>query len=739
MKIGRRSFLSFIIGGAAGTALSPLPVKLTDDLSIWTQMWPWTPVPEDGEVSYANSVCTLCPGGCGISVRKVNNNRAVKIEGAQGYPGSNGNACILGLAGLQLLYSPTRVKSPMKKENGVWKEISWDAALAELTEKLGSLRDDRSHTLACISGSDQGTVPQLLKRFLTAYGSPNFMTVPSMQDNYSLTLKLMQGADGSAGFDLENANFILSFGSGLLDGWGAAVRVFKANSVWKENKSKVVQIEARLSNTAAKADQWIAAKPGTEAVFALGLANVIIQESLYNKEFVENNSAGFDQFKQIVEGFAPDKVAEITGIAADTIIALAKEFAGASNPLALCGKGQGDVPGSLHEFMAVHALNALVGNINKKGGVCAVPSPDYIQWPEAELDEIAQKGVATARVDGAGTEAFPNAKSLLNRLPQAIAAAEESPVQVLLVAGANPCYTIADTTAMKAAFDKIPFVVSFSSFMDETAQAANLILPNHGHLERYEDVPTPVGLTKPLIGLAQPILAPQCNTKHTGDVVIALAQALGGNVAAAFPWESYEACLTETMGDKWDALTENGFVEQESAEPGWEFATASGKFEFVSETCKAGGEKPVGQIALEGDENAYPLVLFPYSSIRLSNGFIGNPPFLTKTVPDTVLKGDKLVVEINPKTAKSRFLYLNEGDTAILSTPKGEVKVKVHLFDGIMPGYVGMPRGLGHTAYDNYLAGKGANVNAVMGPVEDPVSGLDAAWGIRVKLTNVPI
>jgi anaerobic selenocysteine-containing dehydrogenase len=193
------------------------------------------------------------------------------------------------------------------------------------------------------------------------------------------------------------------------------------------------------------------------------------------------------------------------------------------------------------------------------------------------------------------------------------------------------------------------------------------------------------------------------------------------------------------MGDKWDALTENGFVEPEFTEPGWEFATASGKFEFVSPACKAGGEKAAAQIAIEGDENAYPLVLFPYNSIRLANGFIANPPFLTKTVPDTVLKGNDLVVEINPKTAKSRFLYLNEGDTAILSTPKGEVKVRVHLFEGIMPGYVGMPRGLGHTAYDSYLAGKGANVNAVMGPVEDPVSGLDAAWGIRVKLTNVPI
>ena len=106
--------------------------------------------------------------------------------------------------------------------------------------------------------------------------------------------------------------------------------------------------------------------------------------------------------------------------------------------------------------------------------------------------------------------------------------------------------------------------------------------------------------------------------------------------------------------------------------------------------------------------------------MRLANDFIGNPPFLTKALEDTALKGDKVVVEINPKTAKSRFLYLNEGDQAILSTPKGEVKVRVHLSEGIMPGLVAMPRGLGHTAYDEYLAGKGVNFNEMIGPVEDP-------------------
>jgi anaerobic selenocysteine-containing dehydrogenase len=85
MKVDRRSFLSFVIGGAAGTALSPLPWKLMDDSSIWSQMWPWTPVPPDGEVVYEDSTCSLCPGGCGISVRKVDN-RAVKIEGKPGHP-----------------------------------------------------------------------------------------------------------------------------------------------------------------------------------------------------------------------------------------------------------------------------------------------------------------------------------------------------------------------------------------------------------------------------------------------------------------------------------------------------------------------------------------------------------------------------------------------------------------------------------------------------------------------------
>lgn len=740
MKIDRRSFLSLGIGAAAGTALSPLPWKLTDDISIWTQNWPWTPVPKVGEVSYVNSVSTLCPGGCGISVRKVDD-RAVKIEGMKGYPGNNGGICNLCLSGLQLLYGPTRVKTPLKRvgKRGErrWEKISWNEAISEVVKKLGGLRSEgQPHSVACISGSDRGTVPQLIKRFLTAYGSPNFMCTPSIQDSYELTLKRMHGVQAMAGFDAENADFVLSFGSGIIDGWGSSVRMFKANSIWRDKKVKVVQIEPRLSNTAAKSDQWIPINPGTEAALALGLAHVIIKESLYSIDFVNNYSSGFDDWKQLVlNGYGPDKVEKITGIDKSTITKLAKSFASASKSLAICGRGQGRTPGSLHEFIAVHALNALVGNINKEGGIWAIPEPDYIRWPEPEMDSVAKAGVQKERIDGAGSKEYPDAKYLLNRFPEVINSGKEYPVEALFILGANPCYTMPDSKFVKKAFDRIPFVVSFSSFMDETAEYSDLILPNHAHLERYEDVPTPVGLQKPVIGLSRPVVAPQLNTKHTGDVILFIAKALGGNIAEAFPWDSYEACLEETMGDKWKTMVENGFwTDPDFTAPSWAeaFETSTGKFEFTNHELKS-----VPQFSLikpEGDDKSYPLILMPYDSMRLANGFIGDPPFVIKTVEDTVLKGKDVFIEINPETAKAYGLA--EGMYAILVTPKGKAKVKVHLFDGIMPGILAIPRGLGHTAYDKYLAGKGINVNELIGPVEDPASGLDAAWGIRAKLTK---
>ncbi|MEJ2655639.1 MAG: molybdopterin-dependent oxidoreductase [Desulfobacterales bacterium] len=742
MKIGRRGFLSFVIGGAAGTALSPLPWKLMDDTSIWTQMWPWTPVPEDGEASYVNSVCTLCPGRCGITVRKIED-RAVKIEGMRGNPVNNGGICLLGLSGLQLLYGPTRIKSPLKRTGkrgqGKWDRISWKEAVSMVVEKLGDLRSKgRAHTVGMISGSDRGTVPHLFERFLTAYGSPNFFRMPSVRDSYELTLHIMQGVQALPGFDFKNADFILSFGSGIIDGWGSPVRMMRNFSAWRNTGAKVIQIEPRLSNTAAKSNKWIPINPGTEGALAMGLAHVIIKESLYDNGFIADYANGFDEWKRLViDKYDPDSVAAITGIDAGTIVALARSFANASNPLAICGRGDGTTPVGLSDCMAVHALNALAGSINNKGGIFAVSDLDYIHWPEIEMDAKAAVGMQHERLDGAGSRKYPNSRYLPNRLPEAILSETPYPLESLFIAGVNPLYTLMDTRPIEKAFEKIPFVVSFSSYMDETAQRADLILPNHIYLERYEDVPRPIGMLQPLISLAKPVVEPQLDTKHAGDVIIQMAKGLGGSLANSFPWESYYSCLKETLGEKWEIMVEKGFWSgSESMTKNLEtsFDTVSGKFEFINpDSGSAVQYKPV---AVEGDRKSYPLILIPYDSIRLApNSFVGDPPFAIKTVDDSVLKHNDVFVEINPKTA--RVAGLREGELVLLSTPIGAGKVRIHLFEGIIPGIVALPRGLGHTGSDDYLDGKGINVNALIGPVQDPDSGMDAAWGIRAKISKV--
>jgi anaerobic selenocysteine-containing dehydrogenase len=731
MKIDRRKFLSIgagtVAGIGAGTVLSPIPWKLIDDSSIWTQNWPWTPIPKGGKVTHENSVCTLCPGKCGITVRKVGD-RVVKIEGMDDHPVNGGGICLLGLSGAQLLYSPTRIKYPMKRVgargDGKFQRISWNEAIKDVASRLSKIRSDgRPDTLACIVGDDQGTVPELFKRFLTAYGSSNFIAAASMDDSYEMVLKILHGIDAKPGFDFENADHILSFGSGLMDGWGSPVRMFKANSLWKNNGCKVTQIEPRLSNTAAKADKWIPITPGTESLLAIGIAYVIIKDSLYDKNFIKYRTTGFDVFKQfIVNKYSLDEISRKTGVDKHTIENVAKNFANPNQKsIALCGRGKGAKPGSTIEFMAVHLLNVLKGNINKKGGIYISATPDYIRWPEVIKDTVAREGIQQERIDGAGTAKYPNTKYLLNQLPEVINSKNESPIQALFVSGANPLFTMSGIDEVKKAFGKIPYVVSFATYKDETSQYADIILPNHCFLERDEDVPTSFGLTKPVISMSKPVVAPQFNTKHVGDSLIQIAKALKGNIADSFPWKGYKECLRQTLGSMATPLEKQGFYQG----PGYmrPFAAPSNKFEFTAMIRY--NEEPE---APRRDD----LLLISYDSIRLASGPVGDPPFAIKTVSDTVLKGKYIFVEINPETAKK--LRLSQGQTAILSTSKGSAKVKVNMFDGIKPGVIAMPSGLGHTAYDKYLAGKGVNVNKLIGPVADPTSGLDVAWGISAKL-----
>ncbi len=708
MKVDRRSFLGLGLGAVAGIAVSPVGIKLTDDSSIWTQNWPWTPVPVDGEVTYESSVCSLCPGSCGISVRKIDD-RPVKIEGLTDYPINDGGACLHGIAGLQYLYDPARVKTPLKKNGDTFQEISWDDAIALVAEKLSTIRKSGSpEKLACIADKEQGSVSGLFKRLLRTFGSPNFYAMPSLESYLEMTAKTVHGEGNTLGFDLENASFVLSFGAGIIEGWGSPVRCFKANASRKERHAKLYQIEPRLSNTAANADKWIPIKPGTEADLALGMCAVILKNNLFDSAAVANFKGGLNKLAALLQKeYTPAKTAEITGVNVSDIEKIATLFAKSDMPVAVFGKGRGDGAQSLKELAAVHTLNCLVGNINKKGGVFVQPQNGYLNFPNKLMDGIADTGFVKNK---AGQD--------VNQLFETITTSSQPAVEALFVYNANPCYALHDSKKVKQALGKIPFVVSFSSFLDETAKEADIILPTHTFIERLEDVPSGAGLAKTVVGLTKPVSQPVFNTKNPGDAVILIAKALEGNIAQSFEWESYEECLESVTAGIWDALSEDGYAVLSEGIPS---GSVPVNVSFLADNPST--------VLAQGD---YELTLIPIDNMRLISAGPAASPFAVKTVSDKVLKGTDSVVEINPLTARG----LKDNGYATLTTPMGSARVMVNFNEGMMPGVIGMVKGLGHTFDNKYVSNKGINVNDLIGPVIESGSGLDAAFGIKAKISK---
>jgi len=708
MKVDRRSFLGLGLGAVAGIAVSPVGMKLTDDSSIWTQNWSWTPVPVDGKVTYESSVCSLCPGSCGISVRKIDN-RPVKIEGLADYPVNDGGACLHGIAGLQYVYDPARIKTPLKKTGDGFEEISWDDAIKEVADKLADIRKKGSpETLACIVDKEQGSVSGLFKRLLKTFGSPNFYTMPSLESYLELTAATLHGEGQTLGFDLGNADFVLSFGAGIIEGWGSPVNCFKANASRKERQATLYQIEPRLSNTAANADKWIPVKPGTEADLALGLCAVILEKHLFDSKAVAGFKGGLNKLAALLQKeYAPSQTAALTGVKPADIEKMATLFAKAQMPLAVFGKGRGDGAQSLKELAAVHTLNCLVGNINKKGGVFVTQKPSYLEFPDESMDSTAKAGIAKPRVGQS-----------VNQLIEQVNASSQPVVEALFVYNANPCYGLHHPKAVKQAMEKIPFVVSFSSFLDETAMEADIILPSHTFIERLEDVPSTAGLAKMVVGLTKPVAEPAFNTKNPGESVILIAKALEAGIAPNFEWDTYEDCLENVTSNIWDALSEEGFALLSEEAPS---GSAPVNVSFLADnpaTVKAQGD--------------FELTLIPIDNMRLISAGISASPFAIKTVSDTVLKGKDSVIEVNPLTVKG----YKDGGFAMLTTPKGSVRVVVSMNEGIMPGVIGMVEGLGHTFDNKYVSNKGINVNDLIGPIIEPDSGLDAAFGTKAKLSR---
>ena len=804
MKLDRRGFIKLAVGAVAGFHLTPLPYKLIDDSAIWTQNWPWVPkLTRFPEVEYKRGVCTLCPGGCGIQVRLVNNKQSVKVEGLPSAPVNQGKVCPIGAAGPQYEYSLARFETPLKRAgargSGAYTKMTWSAAFKEVGSKLAELRSQGlAHTVVLISGRNSDLVQRLSARFMQAYGSPNFIEMPSMKESRIVAEKAMFGWDCNLGFDLENAEYILSFGAALIEGWGAPVRSIKAYSDWRANGAKLVQIDNQATLTASKADDWIATVPGTEAALAMGVASYMIANDLYNKDFVNQFTFGFDEFKALaLRDYTPEKVANITGASAEDIKRVAKEFGAAEKAVAIGGKGKGNIPTPVYDVMAFMALNALKGNINQPGGVIVPKDLPLSEWPALELDDAAQKSLKAPRLDLAGSDKYPLSTSLLNQFIESVNTDRFYPVNMVILDQANPDFFGSDPSAFRAALAKVPMVVSLSNLADDTSVQADIVLPQTSNFDGPAEVLNPPTLPYPLIGMAQPVLdeSPYDNMP-AGDLYIKLAKAAGGAVKKGLPFKTHGEMVTQSaiglfesgrglVPSPDDEIPEQIFPNDEEPssfkdakafikalikgffwyDPSFEygdltgvFKTPSAKFEFVSQTLQnalfdfiseKGEQTALAELGFtsSGDQLFLPHYE-PYVPVETGKQFplLMVPTEQFKLVTSAIgnapyltklLEDTTLIVNdlvVSVNPHTAEALHLADQDRALLKTRKGSLAVRVHLFEGARPDVIYAPIGLGHSGFGYYLKGKGSNPMDIVESVTDPVTGLAMWWGTPAAL-----
>jgi menaquinone reductase, molybdopterin-binding-like subunit len=577
MRVTRRGF--FQVVGVAGGAAAMVRGKLAKAEQAGEELGRWA-TPEEVVVP---SVCQQCPGGCGLMVRTLDGEVA-GLSGSALHPINRGALCPKAFGGLQLLYDPNRLKGPMTRdrERGLLRSIGWEEALSVLSARLSELRaSGLSHTVAILAGQYRGYRDTLWKRFAEAYGTPNYIRVRCLPpEKPALAHQLMQGVTTPLSYDLGEAQFILSFGAGLLESWLGPVHVSQAFARFRRSgerpRGRFVQVDPRRSPTAIKADRWIPIVPGTDGILALGIANALIREELYDKEFIQQHAFGFDDwvgqrgeqhegFKNLVlKEYGLLAVSAATGVPVRTILEIARDL-GKTKPAVVVGeRGPAYGPDDLHTRMAIHSLNALIGSIGVRGGLLIQGELPLSPLPPVRQDEVAKRGLEHPRIDGAGQGQYFLASDAPQNVPERILSAKPYPINALLLFATNPLANHPAKEAFARAFDRIPFIVSFSPFLDESSSRADLILPDHTYLERWQDdqVTHLAGFT--CFSLARPAAAPLHQTRNTADVVLQTAKALGGNVAKSLPWEKFEDFLQERVRGLYEAG--RGYVVSAPAE-----------------------------------------------------------------------------------------------------------------------------------------------------------------------------
>jgi anaerobic selenocysteine-containing dehydrogenase len=711
-KFSRRDFLKLASVGAATTAV----LTGCGPASRYVQREPYIRMPEytyNGLSTYYATTCRECAAGCGLIVRTMQG-RAIKVEGNPNHPINLGKTCARGQTTLQGLYNPNRVVGPIQHTRGealyntefqnVEANMSWDDAIQVVSD---ALKD--SAGIAFLMGTTSDHLFDLVSELTNAIGAPAPIrfSVGNMFEGRATLSRAAEDFFGQAAlpfFDIGNSDLVLSFGANFLETWLSPVAYNRAYAQMRRGNPKrrgyLIQLEARMSQTAAKADEWIPIRPGTEGMVALAIARLV----------AETKGGAVPQGAESVD---LESVASAADVHLETLEHIVQLVVEAASPIAIPGGSALAQSNGLQTAEAVLTLNALTDNIGKAGGVFLSPlSPNQDTYHRpASAQEMAD---------------------FINRM-------NSGEINTLFIHGVNPVFELPRSLGFSEALANVGTVISFATFPDETAVASNYIFPDRHGLESWGYQRVATGTTQSVLSGLQPVVSgvyerdtPTLlyDARGTADVFISAAKLAGDQFAQALPFndevEYIQSKLTNLIGQadgSFVAPEINSFSAYFQQQGGW-WRNAE---PLVPATSALGNSFEVGATEFAGEGEFF---FMPFLSPTLAEAG-ANKPWLQELADPTTTVMWNTWVEINPHTAEE--LHIEDDDIVRITSEAGTVEASVYKYPGIRPDTIAMPFGQGHTAYGIYAQGRGVNPADVLG-VHFNEAGDLAFLGMKVKL-----
>ncbi len=688
------------------------------------------------------STCTLCPAGCGI-IAYLNGDRLVQILGNPDHPNNKGGICARGISGINLVNDPERILYPLKRigprGQNHWSQITWDEAYLTLASRINHLiKEGRIKEFIV----DIGQKDPVLLEFIKALGGASVINRPALKDlNRSSALSTMSGHLSFIP-DVANSHTILNFGANLFANHDYFVGIARRLTFARiERGTKLITFDVRMSETAAKSDEWYPVKPGTDGSVALAMANIIMNKGLANTEFLkQKTNIPIGMLKEHLSRFPPEWAEKMSGIAAKDIERLASRFASYKPSVAILGGGAYDHENGNQNVRCISLLNWLVGNLEEEGGL-------FFPLLKPEISS----GLSSLR-----------SVSELER--------EKISADTYFAYHANPSYADAEcdeSTRLLRDEKTTAFLVVMDTHMTETAMLADMVLPSATYLEAWGVEPAPsldgiaiLNLRQPVVSLLSPAKAlrspmfdagklmentfqPLGEAKEVGNFCLKLAGKIKGDFETKLPYKdtrdytSKKAFSFLNKNSGLQALKEKGFwIRKET-------------FLAENNTSKINLQPPLpGYIPIRSHEKKNPdqFVLTTFKN-NLGTKGTENSKWAKEIFHENRLWLNK---------HKAEQLGIENGEKVVVTSSVGSLTVRILTTNLIHPESVALAEGLGHTAFGSLARarkarskdrdtqhiwwsqkGEGVNPFSIIENRVDPVGGGHASKDTLVRVQKI--